>query len=179
MKKNNQYFGWISMIVLLILPPFLVRAVSNDSTIRVVCYFILALAVTAFFSYFLLSGSPVTKGSVFEKTFGDQGRRNAEYLIRSFCALAAIGGLWMMVSIMPSFIAYKTDPSKVSVQIHTISHIDSAAVPVAFYIHMGIYTEDRKHLSFWYPNEVLQTGQRYTFTLLPDSDFVLSVQSAD
>jgi hypothetical protein len=175
----NQYVGWISVIVLLVLPPVLVRSVSHDSTIRLFWYFILALAVTSFFSYFLLSKSPLTKGSVFEKQFGDQGRRNVEYLMRMVCALAAAGGLWMIVNIVPSLIIYKKDPSSVRIEAHTISHIDSAAVPGAFYIHMGISTDDGKHLSYWYPTQVLQTGSKYSFTILPNSNFVLKAEPVE
>ena len=82
----------------------------------------------------------------------------------------------MIFSVMPSLIYYKTNPSGATVEVHKISHIDSAAVPGAFYIHMGISTDDGKHLSFWYPKEVLQTGSSYSFTILPNSDFVLKAE---
>jgi hypothetical protein len=175
MQKNNQYVGWIGVVLLLILPPFLVRSAGNDSTIRLAFYFILALAVTGFFPYYLFSKTPLTQGSVFEKNFGHQGKRNAEYLLRIFCALATIGGLWMILSIVPPLIAYNS-ASSATVEVHKIAHIDSAAVPGAFYIHMGISIEDGKHLSYWYPNDVLQTGGEYSFTLLPNSDFVLKAE---
>jgi hypothetical protein len=176
-EKGGQYIAWLAVIVLLVLPPFLVRSVADDSTIRLFGYFILSLAITGFFLYYLLSKTPLTKGSVFEKNFANQGRRNAEYLIRICCAIAVVGGLWMIIGIVPSLITYKMNPSTASVEVHTISHIDSAAVPGAFYVHMGIGTDDGKHLSYWYPTQVLQTGSRYSFTLLPNSDFVLKAES--
>ena len=55
-----------------------------------------------------------------------------------------------------------------------IDHIDSAAMPGAFYFHMTIKTEDNTSLSFWYPDQILQAGHKYLFTLLPGSNFVLS-----
>ncbi len=44
---------------------------------------------------------------------------------------------------------------------------------------MGISTDDGKHLSYRYPDEVLQTGVKYSFKILPDTDFVLSSQKVD
>jgi hypothetical protein len=166
----------MGVIALLILPPFLVRSASDDSTIRLAFYFIFALAIIGFFSYYLLSKEPLIRGSVFEKNFGYQGRKNAEYSIRILCGLAVISGLWMILSLAPSAISYKTNPSSAIVEIHKISHINSAAVPGSFYIHMGIKTDDGKDLSFWYPKEVLQTGSSYSFTILLNSDFVLKAE---
>jgi hypothetical protein len=145
---------------------------------RLAFYLILAFAVIGFFSYYLFSKTRLTHGSVFDKRFGDQGKRNAELLIRIFCALAVTGGLWMILSIVPSLIAYSS-ASSASVEVHKIAHIDSAAAPGAFYIHIGITTEDGRHLSYWYPNEDLQTGGEYSFTLLPNSDFVLKADPAN
>jgi hypothetical protein len=157
---------------------YLVRTVPNDSIARLFSYGILATAIIALFSYYLVSKKPLIKGTVFERNFGDHGKRNAEHLLRVFCALATIGGLWMIIGITPSLMIYKTNPSSANVEVHTISHIDSAAVPGAFYIHMVISTDDGKHLSYWYPSLVLRTGSKYTFTLLPNSDFVLRVEPA-
>jgi hypothetical protein len=176
MQKVTQYVGWTGVIGLLILPPFLVRSVNNDAVIRLTFYFILSLSVSGFFSYYPFSKSPLTKGSVFEKNFADQGKRNAEYLIRSFCALAAVAGLWMMANVVPSLIAYDSDPSSASIEVYRVGHIDSAAVPGAFYIRMGIRTEDGQYLAYWYPRQVLQTGSEYSFTLLPNRDFVLKAE---
>jgi hypothetical protein len=178
MRKDNQYVGWIGIIALLLLPPFLVRSDGNDSAVRLAFYFILALSAIGFFSYFLFSKTPLIQGSVFEKKFGEPGKRNAESLIRILCALAAIGGIWMILSILPSVITYNSTSSPI-IEAHKITHIVSAAVPGAFYIHMGISTEDGKHLSYWYPSEVLQAGSEYSFTLLPDSDFVLKAGPAN
>ena len=78
----------------------------------------------------------------------------------------------MIVSVVSPLITYKMDPSSASVEIHRISHIDLATMPGAFYIHMGISTDDGKQVSYWYPTQVQQTGSEYSFMLLPDSDFM-------
>jgi hypothetical protein len=40
-------------------------------------------------------------------------------------------------------------------------------MPGAFYFHMTIKTEDNTSLSFWYPDQILQAGHKYIFTVLP------------
>ena len=93
--------------------------------------------------------------------------------------LATGAGVWMLLSITPSVFTYINDASSVNSEDHLIRRIDSAAVPGAFYIRMGIDTEDGKYLSYMYPDEVLQSGGKYTFTLLPSSNFVLTAQRVE
>jgi hypothetical protein len=83
----------------------------------------------------------------------------------------------MLASITHSVFRYVSDPSSVSIEEHVVRHINSAAMPGAFNIRIGIETEDGKYLSYLYPDQVLRTGNKYSFTLLPNSDFVLKAET--
>jgi hypothetical protein len=43
-------------------------------------------------------------------------------------------------------------------EVRVINKINAPALPGAFYIYMSILKDDKKYLSFWYPDHILQTG---------------------
>ncbi|ANV99356.1 hypothetical protein LMTR13_03345 [Bradyrhizobium icense] len=127
--------------------------------------------------YLGLRRGPIVANLPIAKTLKtDQSRKIAEAIFRGVPFIIAIVVFVVLVEIIPSVISYAFDPSSAKVEIHKIAHVNSAAMPGAFYIRMGIHTDDNQDLSYWYPDQILQTGGTYSFTLLPNSDFVLKAQ---
>jgi hypothetical protein len=173
MGTIKQLSRWLTVIGLLLLPPILIRVSAYDIALRILGYcFLIAFAI-GFFSYMLCYKS-LLKGTTFESGLDERGRKIVELSIRGFCLLAVIVGLWMASSFFPSLITFIRDPSNVKTEEHVVGRTDSVALPGAFYVHMDVHTDDGKTLSLMYPDPILQVGHRYLFTLLPESDFVLT-----
>ena len=179
-ETARNYIWWIAAIGLFIAAPLLVRMSHSSGVIRVVVYCALITGLVGLCLYLgLRKGSVVANLLIAKNLRTDHSKKIAELFFRGLPLLIAICGLVMLVSIAPPLFSYSVGGSSAVTESHTITHIDSAAMPGAFYIHMGITTDDGKHLSYWYPDQVLQTGNKYSFTILPNSDFVLEVQPVE
>jgi hypothetical protein len=109
----------------------------------------------------------------------EKGRRVAGLFFRGLSALMVIGGIYLLVHITPPVTSYSLGWAAAVDEVHMSRQVRSPAVPGAAYTYVSILTDDKKHLSFSYLDQTLQAGHKYIFTLLPDSDFVLSAKIAD
>jgi hypothetical protein len=173
----RNYLWWAVAILFLIAPPLLVRILADGSAIRIIAYCGLLIAMTAFCLYLGLNGGVVVADMPIAKDLkSDESKKLAEVLFRGLPLVIVIAGLWMLAGIAPSLLVYESGQSPAASEVDVISHVDSAAVPGAFYIHMSIQTSAKSDLSFWYPDQILQAGHKYIFTILPNSNFILSAR---
>jgi uncharacterized protein YneF (UPF0154 family) len=177
-NKVSNYLRWIVVIGFLVLPPFLVRNFpATAPAIRIVAYCLLTIALGAFGLYLTFKPRDIVADMPIAKELKTEKSKNVVALFfRGLAALAAITGLFLLVYVARPVFSYELTHAPPVTEQHVVNHINSAAMPGAFFIHMQVQTDDTKSLSFWYPDTVLQAGHRYTFTLLPDSNFVLSAQ---
>jgi len=176
----RNYLWWMAAIGILIVPPILVRTSQAAELSRIFAYFVLTGALLALCLYLgLKKGSIIDNLPIARNLKTDQSKKIATYFFRGLPLVIAIVVFAVMVKLIPSVVSYAFNPSSTTVEVHKITHIDSAAMPGAFYIRMGIQTDDNMHLEFWYPDQVLQTNNKYSFTLLPKSDFVLKAEPVE
>jgi hypothetical protein len=145
---NQNIIGLTIIFVLIILPVFLVHAVSDAGLVRLIGYCLIA-------------------------TLGERGRRVGEVAMRAICLGLALAGLSMLGNITVPLITYYRDSSQALTELRTIKQVDSYAFLGASLTHVDILTDDNESLSMMYPNQTLIVGHKYTFTLLPNSNFVL------
>jgi hypothetical protein len=86
------------------------------------------------------------------------------HYFRGLALLMSAAGLFLMAYLVPAVFAFEVGHNPVTTDVQTIRSISSPAMRGAFYIYMGILTDDQEQLSFEYPDPILQVGQQYTFT---------------
>jgi uncharacterized oligopeptide transporter (OPT) family protein len=167
---------WIVVISFLLLPPYLVRHfVDVAPTLRVVIYCLLIIVLTSYGLYLALrKGDIVADMPIGQELKTGKSRRIVALLFRGLASFMVIAGIYRFANIAPSIASYVLREAPAVNEVHTITQINSPALPGAFYIYMSILTDNKHYLSFTYPNEVLQVGHRYIFTILPNSNFVIN-----
>ena len=161
----------------MVVPPLLVRTSLNGAVIRIASYGALLVTITLMCAYIVFKrGSLVGDMPIARDLETDRSRRIAEIFFRGLpLAFLVVGGK-MLAEFIPSVFSYASDQAHAVTEVHLIKQINSPSMPGAFYVYMGILTDDRRHLSFSYPDTILQVGHKYRFTLLPNSDFVLEAK---
>jgi hypothetical protein len=176
----TNYLRWVVVLAFLVLPPFFVRNFVNVApAIRVVTYCLLIVVLTSLGLFLALRrGDIVADMPIAKELKTEKSKRIVAAFFRGLVALMVIAGMFLLANVAPSIALYALRRSPAVTEVHTITHIDSPALPGAFYIYMNISTDDKTHLSFSYPHQILQTGHKYLFTMLPNSNFVLSATEA-
>lgn len=177
-ERVDNYLRWSMVISILVVPPFLVRNfVDAAPVIRIIAYCLMT-TVLGFIGLYLTfkRGDIVAEMPIAKELKTDRSKKVAALFFRGLAALAATIGFVMLAYIVPPLLSYELSQKPPLTEAHVVNYIDSAAMPGAFFVHMQVKTDDRRSLSFWYPDTVLQTGHKYSFTLLPDSNFVLDAK---
>ena len=176
----SNILRWTAVIGFLILPPVLVRSSSNGAAIRIVIYCVLLVTLTLWCAYIgFKRGSLVADMPIAKDLKTDKSRRIAEIFFRGLPLIFLVAGSAMMVEFVPSLLLYASNQTTAVTEVRAIKQINSPAVPGAFYMYMSILADDKKYISFWYPDMILQSGHTYLFTLLPNSDFVLEAKEVN
>jgi hypothetical protein len=175
-QEITNYLNWAGVIAFIVVPPLLVRIFGDAGTIRIIGSCLLAITFIGVSIYWLFKKGSVIAGMPIESQLGERGRMLFDLFIRALSLGLGIAGLSVLATIAPSAVDYSVDHSSVSKQVHVLTHVTAIAFPGASFAHIGIETDDNQYLSFWYPDQTLKVGQRYIFTLLPHSNFVLSAQ---
>jgi hypothetical protein len=180
-KTVWNYLSWIVVIGFLISPPILVRDFTDIApVIRIVSFCLLTGALSSMGLYLTFRrGDIVAEMPISKQLKTEKGRRVAGLFFRGLSALMVIGGIYLLVHITPSVASYSLGWAAAVNEVHMIRQVRSPAVPGAAYTYVSILTDDKRYLSFAYPDQTLQAGHKYIFTLLPDSDFVLAAKIAD
>ena len=176
-----NYSSWIVVIGFLIIPPILVREfIDIAPVVRIVSFCLLAVALSLMgLCLTFRRGDIVAEMPISQQLKTEKSRRAVGLFFRGLSALMIIGGMYLLVHVVPSVASYSLGWAAAVNEIHVIRQVRSPAVPGAAYTYVSILTDDKKYLSFSYPDQTLQAGHKYIFTLLPDSDFVLSAKIVD
>jgi hypothetical protein len=176
-----NYLSWIVVIGFLIFPPILVRNFANIApAIRLVSVFLLTVTLSSMGLYLTFRrGDIVAEMPISKQVKTEKGRKVTALFFRGLSAVMVIGGMYLLAHMAPSAASYSFGWAAAVNEVHMVRQIRSPAVPGAAYTYVSILTDDEKYLSFSYPDQTLQAGHKYVFTLLPDSNFVLSAKIAD
>ena len=109
------------IFVLIILPVFLVHAVSDAGLVRLIGYCLIATFTAGLFSYFLFFASPLIETARFYKSLGERGRRVGEVAMRAICLGLALAGLSMLGNSTVPLITYYRDSSQALTELRTRS----------------------------------------------------------
>jgi hypothetical protein len=145
-----------------------------------VSYCALLVVLTAIGLYLAFKrGDIIADMPVGQQLKTEKHRKIVGLVFRGIALAMAITAILMFANISKPLLSYTLGRMPASTEAQVIDHIDSAAMPGAFYFHMTIKTEDNTSLSFWYPDQILQAGHKYIFMVLPGSDFAFSARAAD
>jgi hypothetical protein len=174
--QASNYFRWAIVIGFLLVPPLLVRNFVNAApAVRMITDCLLIGVFTSMGLYLTFRRGDI----VAEMPIAKKSRNSVALLFRGLAALMVIAGLSLAVSIVPPMALYVLKGVPAVAEVHVVRQISSPAMPGASYIYLSVLTEDKKDLSFSYPDPSLQPGHKYRFTLLPNSSFILTAQLAE
>jgi hypothetical protein len=180
-KTVWNYVSWIVVIGFLMFSPILVRDfIDIAPAIRIASVCLLTVALSSMGLYLTFRrGDIVAEMPISKQLRTEKSRRVAGLFFRGLSALMVIGGMYLLVHIVPPVASYSLGWAAAVNEVHVIRQVRAPAVPGAAYTYVSILTDDKKYLSFSYPDQTLQAGHKYIFTLLPDSDFILMARLAE
>ena len=117
-------------------------------------------------------------GSPIEKRFGKKGVSLWDITTRLICGFFLVYGGITVATIGFGLQELFSVPL-VTIEA-TMNKLQIVALPGSTLLHVTVLTDSEEHpsLSYWYPSSTLRSGEKYSFSLLPNSEFVLSVTLA-
>jgi hypothetical protein len=176
-----NYFRWAIVVGFLLVPPLLVRDfVDAAPAVRMITDCLLIAVFTSMGLYLTFKrGDIVAEMPIAKELKTERSRHFVALLFRGLAALMTIAGIGLAASIVPPMALYVLQGAPAVTEVHVVRQVSAPAVPGASYIYLSILTDDKRDLSFSYPDTSLQVGLKYRFTLLPSSNFILTAQPAE
>jgi hypothetical protein len=180
-ERISNYLRWAVVVGFLLVPPLLVRYfVDVAPTIRMISDCLLIIVFTSLGAYLTFKpGDIVSEMPVSKQLKTDRSRNVVALLFRGLAALMVIAGISLATSIVPPMALYVLEGIPAVTEVHVVRQISAPAMPGAAYIFVSLLTDDKRDLSFSYPDTSFEAGHKYRFVLLPDSNFVLAAHLAD
>jgi hypothetical protein len=180
-ERASNYLRWAIVIGFLLVPPLLVRDFADTApAVRMITDCLLIGVLTSMGLYLTFRrGDIVAEMPISKELKTERSRRYVGLFFRGLAALLAIAGISLAVSILPPMALYVLEGVPAVTEVHVVKQISSPAMPGAAYIYSSVLTDDKRDLSFSYPDTSLQPGHKYRFTLLPNSNFILTAELAE
>lgn len=180
MTTRIENFSAGLMAVFLLLPVVLVHTGGENSWIRATGTVIALLSVVIFAGYFAVRKGSIYRNSPIEKKFGNRGVKIWDITTRIICIIFFAGGSVWLINIGAGIKAYLATNSFVTIEA-TMNKLQIVALPGSTLLHVTVLTDNGEYpsLSYWYPRNTLRSGQKYSFKLLPDTNFVMSVETVE